>query len=459
MPRLQAVTWGRSELRLKTTQPESVVTLVGFICILTAPFWVYNLFLPFPSGFEAFLGLENDLTRLLWVFVLVLVVQIALMQKVSAGDRFVSEVMVVGFLFKLAAVSAYMFMAFRVYEGTADSLHYFGEGQRIADEFSLTGNWTLPGPLWNNNSIIMLAGILINRFGPSVQALMIIFATISYWGQYLLFRAFCIAFPNGQHKVAALFLFFLPSIAFWTAPIGKDSIIFFFIGACCYGFAKLRKTIGPKALVTILLSLGGVLMVRPHIAALLAIAFGGAYLLSRNRTGLLGMAAKILGVPLLIFATVYLITQARTFVDLKDVGQTQDVLKHVGRSNQFGGSAFGSSFLVRVLEAPFLLFRPFPWEVRSIPSMIAGVEALGLSIFFWRNLQLVRSSIRNWRDNAFVIFSWIYALEFSLVFAGALTNFGTLVRQRVMLIPLALMIPLSQARSDLNVENPLNTPI
>lgn len=426
--------------QFESTQVETIVKLVGFICVLSAPLWVYGLFFPFPSDF----GIENHVPTVLLVLVLVLALELVLIQKISAGDRFTAGVMGVGFLLKLAAVSAYMYMTFRVYEGTADALHYFGEGSRIADEFLLTGVWNFPRPFWSTNLIIIINGILIYLVGPAFQALMIIFATLSFWGQYLLFRAFCIAFPGGQHKIAALLMFCFPSIVFWTAATGKDAVILFFIGACCYGFAKMKERTDPIALVTVLVSLGGVMLVRPHVAAMLAIAFGYAYLLSRNRTGLLGMAAKIVGIPLLLLVSVYLVAQARTFVDLSDIGQTASVLKRVGGLNQFGGSAFGSSFLYRLVAAPFLLFRPFPWEVRSPQAAIAGIEALGLVIFVWRRREFVRSSLRSWRENAFVLFSWVYILQFSLVFAGALTNFGTLVRQRVMLIPLALMVVLSQ---------------
>jgi len=439
---------------LESVQAEYVVTAIGFICILSAPLWVYGLFFPFTAGLEEMIGTKSDLTIAIGVLVLVLAAQVPLIQFVSAGDRFISQVLLVGFLYKLAAISAFMFMAFRVYEGTADTLHYFGEGRRIANEYSLTGSWTLPEPLWGSNSIIVFTGILIDRIGPSIQGLMIIFATISFWGQYLLFRAFCIVFPQGQHKVAALLLFFLPSIAFWSAPLGKDAIVFFFIGACCYGFAKLPISMGPMALAIILVSLGGVLLVRPHVAALLAISFGGADLLSRNRIGLLGIAAKMIGIPLLLFATVYLIAQARSFVDLADIGQTASVLRRVGKSNQFGGSVFGSSFELRLLAAPFLLFRPFPWEVRSMPSVIAGIEAGGLVVLFWRRRAFLRTSLLTSRQNSFALFSWIYALLFSIVFAGAITNFGTLVRQRVMLLPLALMLAVGQPPAKLNPRIP-----
>jgi hypothetical protein len=426
--------------QFRSAKADATIKLVGFICVISAPLWVYGLFFPFPPA----LDIGNDLPTVLLVLVLVLALQLVLIQKISAGDRFTAEVMVVGFLLKLAAVSAYMFMAFRVYGGSADVLHYFGEGLRIANGFSLTGDWAFPKPYWNTNSIIISTGLLIYILGPAFQALMIIFATFSFWGQYLFFRAFCIAFPNGQHKLAALLMFFLPSIVFWTAGIGKDAVILFFIGACCCGFAKLKEKTDPIALVTVFVSLGGVMLVRPHVAAMLAIPLGGAYLLSRNRTGLMGMAAKILGIPLLLLASLYLVSQARTFVDLSDIGQMSSVLKRVGELNQLGGSAFGSSFLYRSVAAPFLLFRPFPWEVRSLQAAIAGMEALGLMIFFWRRREFIRLSLRSWRENAFILFSWVYILEFSLVFAGAMTNFGTLARQRVMLIPLALMIVLTQ---------------
>jgi hypothetical protein len=426
--------------RSESTEQQTLVNVIGFMCILIAPLWVYGLFFPFPPNYP----IENNSSALLLVLILVLTVQVIFIRRITAGDQFMAEVMIVGFLLKLAAVSAYMFMTVRVYEGVADVFFYFSSCLRIVNGFSLTGDWAFPRPFWSTNFIIMLSSWLVVVFGPTFQALMIIFATLSYWGQYLFFRAFCIAFPKRQHRTAALFMFFLPSIVFWTATVGKDAVIFFFIGGCCYGFAKMAQRTNLVGLVTALISLGGVMLVRPHIAGMLAISFGGAYLLSRNRRGLLGMAAKTVGIPLLLLASMYFIAQARTFLDLRGIEQTPGIVSRVAEVNQIGGSAFSDSFLYRLVAAPFLLFRPFLWEVRSPQAAIAGIEALGLMIFVWRRRDALRSSLRSWRENAFVLFSWVYALEFSLMFAGAMTNFGLLARQRVMLTPLALMIVLSQ---------------
>src|SRR6266403_361556 len=426
--------------RSESTEQQTL-KVIGFICILSAPWWVYGLFFPFPSNYP----IENNLPALLLVLVLVLALQIILLRRMTAGDHFMAEVMIVGFLLKLAAVSAYMFTSVRLYAGVADVFTYFFGGARIVEKFSLTGEWTLLQPFWNTNFIVMLTSVLIHVFGPAFQALMIIFATVSYWGQYLFYRAFCIAFPTRQHKVAALFMFFLPSIVFWTATIGKDAVIFFFIGGCCYGFAKMAQRAQLSGLVTVLTSLGGVMLVRPHVAGMLAISFVGAYLVSRNRSGALGMAMKICSIPLLLLASVYFVVQTRTSLDLRDVEQTRSVLKRTGDVNyQLSGSAFGGSLTYRLAAAPFLLFRPLPWEVRNPQMAIAAIEALGLMIFAWRRRRLVWSSVRKCRENAFVIFLWLYFLEFSLLFAGAMTNFGLLVRQKDMLIPVALMIFLSQ---------------
>jgi len=425
----------------------SLVRLIGFLCILSSPLWVYGLFFPFPSDY----WIKNDAAAFFLVLVLLVAIQAFLIRAVAARDHFTAEVMMVGFLLKLAAVSAYMFTSVRIYEGVGDVFFYFFSGSAIADKLSLTGEWTFLRPFWSTNFIIMLTSWLVVVFGPCFQALMIIFAAVSYWGQYLFYRSFCIAFPKQQHQVAGLFMFFLPSLVYWTATIGKDAVIFFFIGGCCYGFAKMVHTNRAGGLVLLLTSLGGVMLIRPHVAGMLAIPLCIAYLYSKNRRGTMGMAVKICVIPLLLFANAYLIVQMRNFV-IKDSRQlpnvleeTQSVLQRAGEVNlQVPGSTFGNSLSYRLIAAPFLLFRPFPWEVRNPQMAVAAVESLALMAFVWRRRKLTRPSFKKCRENAFLLFAWLYFWEFSFLLAGAMTNFGLLARQRDMLIPLAMMIFLSQ---------------
>jgi hypothetical protein len=430
---------------LQTTRETGLARGVGFLCLLSAPLWAYGLFFPFGVG-EGW-GIEDKPLAILPVLGLVLALQLALIYWTSAGDRFLAEVMFVGFLFKLAAASIFMFTVTQVYQGTADLFLYFEQAREIVANFSLTGSWTVLHPIYGTNFTIMQTSWLVFVFGPTFQGLMIVSAALSFWGQYLFYRSFCIAFPRGLHRPAALVMFLLPSVVFWTSSIGKDSVTFFFIGASCYWFSKLTQRNNPAAIIAILASLLGVMLVRPHIAGMLVISLAAAYLLSKNLHGTLGMAAKTVGIPLLLLASTYFVTQAQNFVDEGGTQQTaQGLLKGVADSNySLGGSTFGQSLTYRLAATPFLLFRPFPWEVHNTQAAIASIEGLGLLFLFWRRRQLLLTSFRSCRENAFVLFLWVYAGEFLLVFGASMTNFGLLSRERVMLTPLAVMIILSHS--------------
>ena len=48
--------------------------------------------------------------------------------------------------------------------------------------------------------------------------------------------------------------------------------------------------------------------------------------------------------------------------------------------------------------------------------------------------------IRRWKIDSFAAFLLVYTAQFSIIFAGAMSNFGLLARQRVMLMPFAIMM-------------------
>jgi hypothetical protein len=49
------------------------------------------------------------------------------------------------------------------------------------------------------------------------------------------------------------------------------------------------------------------------------------------------------------------------------------------------------------------------------------------------------------------MFLALYAVEFTIIYASAVTNFGLLNRQRVMLLPFAIMLFLGDSRAARNV--------
>ena len=277
--------------------------------------------------------------------------------------------------------------------------------------------------------------------GQTVAAAMVVFAIIGYWGQYFFYRAFCIAYPTGDRRLAALFCFLTPSLLFWTSAVSKDALILPAVGLCCLGFAKLNARADVRGFSILSLGLGLALIIRPHIAAMLAVSLVVAYLLGQNLAGMNGVVAKAIGVPLLIIGTLYLVTQAQLFMEIADFGSAQKTLNSVAAANRMGGSAFGGASLVmRVVYAPFLMFRPFPWEARNLQSVIAAAEGFVLMLVFWRKRYALLRVARTARRDPFIFFVLVYAVEMCVALAGGMTNFGLLVRQRVMMLPPMLLL-------------------
>jgi hypothetical protein len=233
----------------------------------------------------------------------------------------------------------------------------------------------------------------------------------------------------------------LPSIVYWTAPMGKDSLILFFMSLAIYGYARMYGRVDARGWALFTFGMIGAAFVRPHIAAMLAMSCTVPYLLSRNRQGLLGMLARMFAIPLLLLGTYFLVSQAQQFVHAEDVQSAMTRLETLQKGLQVGGgSSFGGSLASRLALAPFLPFRPFPWEVRSAQMAIASLEGMALMTLFWMRRRKILTALARWRHNPVICMAALYCLQFLVLFSAASGNFGTLSRQRVMMLPLLILL-------------------
>ena len=124
-----------------------------------------------------------------------------------------------------------------------------------------------------------------------------------------------------------------------------------------------------------------------------------------------------------------------------DFKSSVDRLRGQSENTQTGGSAYaaGESLPRRVIQGPFLVFRPFPWEVHSAMSGFAALEGLGLLIFAWCKRKDFWALVHRWRDPSCSLHFGVL-FEFAVIFAAATSNFGILVRQRIMMVPVFLML-------------------
>ena len=441
----------RQRLTRMRRTPGIALRVVAMAVLFSSPIWAYALLLiPYDEA--------SVPAKIVGVALFILAVLIPL-AFLSAREPFLREVVIVGLFFKVATTATFLFMGYVIYDGAADMIIYYRIGRYIADVYNSTGQLQFAQPAWFGVQFIYnVTGLLFILVGSSVVVGAVCFSLLAFVGQYLMYRAFAIAYPEGDRRMAAVLLFLLPSIVYWTSAIGKDALAVFFIGSAVYGFALLERRSRSSAFLPLLFGLAGLLCVRPHVAGMLATAFALPYAVGRNKQGVRGLVVKAIGIPILIGVTVYFAAQAQAYVGMDDVSQASYVLSKEATGSKIGSSAFGSaSVTARVLGAPFLFFRPFPWEVHNLQALIACAESMLLLAITWRlRKQIYYALWKHWRSG-FTLFLILYLVEFSVVFSACISNFGLLARERTMAVPLFVIL-LCMIPPRL-VEQPVRTPL
>jgi hypothetical protein len=364
------------------------------------------------------------------------------------------RLMLVSFALKMACAGAYIALLYVYYGNGGDATTYYAVGKQWAAFFGVHGTYPVEGHIWGTSFINLLTGIGITALGPTIPTISVLFASTGWWGLYFFYRAFRQAFPEGRSEFGALLIFLLPSSQFWTAAIGKDALMLLSISLMSLGFAYLMTARLSRAVAYLLPGVALGALVRPHVAGMVAIAMLLPYAFAKGVRGPLGALTKILGIPVMIAGVAYLVANA---TELLKVDSTVGGLERISKfstGTMHGGSAFGQnqSTTVKLLLSPFLMFRPFPWEIPNVLGIAATFEALMLLYVLWRMRSELLHLLVHWRENPFFLYAVAFGAIFSVVFTLAISNFGLLIRQRTQYTPLLLILaacalPLRKMRS------------
>lgn len=236
-------------------------------------------------------------------------------------------------------------------------------------------------------------------------------------------------------QLLATCIVLLPSASFWSAGIGKDALSFMSAGLALYAALALRRR-------TLLMAFAilAMLLVRPHMAALMATALALAMLRSADislpRRIVLGMAA-VWGCAALIplaMSTSGLGTDA-DFLDLGEYIETRQ------QQNLEGGGAIDISRMSLPLKLFTYLFRPMLFEAHNLPALAAAVDNLVLLLLVvGGGIGLLRRRSPSHGNRAFL---WFYSLAAWLILATTTANLGISVRQKWMFVPMLVYLLLS----------------
>jgi hypothetical protein len=400
----------------------------------------------------AVVGLIFTLTVYDWQGFIIVAVVICLLA-VYILPRFASKeqgnflliVLTSGLALKLLASLVRIFMAFSVYEGAADAADYSYWGTIISQHiWRLEFDQLAPFFQWGTATLRLFTGIVYTVIGPTLYGGYLVFAFLSFLGSYCFYRAFTVAFPQGNHKLFAILLFLFPSILYWANGIGKDAVIFLCIGLFALGSARLSDN-KLNGLLAVTAGLIGVTVIRPHIGAILAIALGLAFATRTSGKNKTNPATFLIGLIALAGLAWFLLPRAIGFIGLEGLSAEEIsgfLEKQQGLTTQ-GGSSFNTVDILNPINFPVvlatILFRPFPWEANNILAMVQSLEGLVVMGLVILNLKNLKQAFTSALSQMYIRFILFFGIEFVIAFS-AIGNFGILARERVMMLPFFFML-------------------
>lgn len=281
----------------------------------------------------------------------------------------------------------------------------------------------------------------------------ILFAVASFGGIWKMYRVFVMEFPHLYKQMAIAFLF-IPSVVFWGSGLLKDTItlscVGYFFSSFYVMFIKKKKLL--SNLISLLISSMLILSIKPYI--FIALLPGVLmWLVNNHISRIQGSFVRVTTTPVFIlissvFAYVFLILLSSqlgqyTLDNLleKAVISQIDLKADYYKGNSFDigeleptvGSLLSHSH--RAIEAS--LFRPYIWEANNLVMFLSGAEGLWFLFFTLRILFKTRivGIFPYFVKHHLLTFSLTFSLFFAFAVGVSTSNFGSLVRYRIPILP------------------------
>ncbi|HIP12768.1 MAG TPA: hypothetical protein EYG73_08630 [Arcobacter sp.] len=264
-----------------------------------------------------------------------------------------------------------------------------------------------------------LTYLLINYFSFSYFNAFLLFGTIGFFGILLLYK---IVFKHSIiHPHMALF-FFLPGLHFWLASLGKDSTIFFFLVLSLWAIIKNKIFLMTFSIILVFL-------IRPHIALMLITSIG-IYLMVKSQ---INLWIKIFSSIVLLSISVIVLQSVMQYVGIGnlDLATINAYIEQRQGYNLEGGSSIDISNMNVFVRFLTFWYRPL-FESSNILYLLISFE--NLILIFMTLYIIVNRKYIIWNYAATV--SVIYIILVSFILSSTIANFGIIIRQKMMIIPM-----------------------
>jgi hypothetical protein len=289
-------------------------------------------------------------------------------------------------------------------------------------------------------------------------AISLFFAATSFSGVWALYMTMAKIRPH-VYKELAWTMFYIPSLFFWGSGILKDSICMGALGWLFYGFYRgtiQRKNVSKSLAIGFL---AAYLLFRIKVYILLCFLPAALlWIFNENSTRIKNSTLRMLAKPVffavggaIAFFAATNLTKGDDRFDVDKIGErskiTADYLYETSVKQEGSGYYLGAQDgtiggMVKLAPQAIAtsLFRPFLWEARNPVMLLSALEATFFLLFtlriFWRTG--VGATLALIGSTPVLLMSFIFSLIFAASVGITSSNFGTLVRYKIPLIPFYL---------------------
>jgi hypothetical protein len=281
------------------------------------------------------------------------------------------------------------------------------------------------------------------------------FALLSFSGMWALFLALYRIYPH-LHKQFAIAIFFIPSIFFWGSGILKDTITLAALGWAFYAFTNIfiRKVQVKRSIAVLFISSYFILSIKIYILLCFIPAIS-VWLFSIFSNQIRSPATRAFLKPFFFILAIAfgLIAAGKISADNEKYSMNKIAETSINTSTYLlsqsrieGGSGYDlgamdgtiQGLLSKAPQAIWVtLYRPYLWEAKNITMLLSAFESLFVLIL---SIQMIRSVgisnlFRLIKQDDFVSFSFIFSLTFAFAVGVSTSNFGSLVRYKIPLLP------------------------
>lgn len=282
------------------------------------------------------------------------------------------------------------------------------------------------------------------------------FALFAFGGLWQLYRTFVRMFPK-LFRELAWFTLFIPSVFFWGSGLLKDSLSIGALGFLTFGCHQLFLLRRHILFSLLLIIFNGylILMIKPYIL----LSFVPAvliWILFEYRKRIKNKTTRVVLLPI-VFGLVVIgfgffnkqISLTYEQLSLENITSTAAQLQQnieaydAGSSYNIGtiDASVGSFFRAMIPAMVVTLFRPFPWEINNLFSVLSAAESF---FFLWFTIWTIRRigikrMFSTIVDTPVILFTFTYSIVFAIAVGIASQNFGTLVRYKIPCMPFYLI--------------------